>query len=124
MGILIYLIVVLLSLVVQAVFGALAHIQLLDGAALGGAAALACHYVLGVHPALCLVIFLAVMVGLGMLQAFPVSFWIVSTLFSLSYGTALGWIVYDTCHDLIWTVVLGVLAAGGAMLLHCVHQPN
>ena len=113
-----------LILSVFSIFLRVSNLHLMDSIFLGGAAALGSRSILHFHPALCLVVFIVVLGGTIMLQAFSVSYWILSLLFSVGYGIGIGWCVFDEWNDMVWAVVIGALVFFGSLLLHWMHSPN
>ena len=61
------------------------HIILFDSIALGVVAGVCCNHFLPIHPALCIVIGIAVFLLLFWLQNTRVGFWIIGGLLSLAY---------------------------------------
>lgn len=123
-SVLIMIVISMFALMINVLFGALAHLHLLDGAILAMIAAVGCHKALNLHPALCIVLFVVVMLGVMVLQNFRVSFWIMSTVFSIGYGSGLAWAVYDEWNDMIWAVVAGGAMFGVSLVLHWLHCPQ
>lgn len=66
------------------------HIILFDSIALGIVAGVCCKQFLSIHPALCLVIGIAVFLLLFFLQNTKVGFWIVGGLMTLLYASVIG----------------------------------
>ena len=71
-----------------------------------------------IHPAICIVIGLAVFLVILKLQATEIGFWVVGGLFTLVYSFAFASIAYSQ-GDIIWGVVvfaLSFLIVGGLHL--------
>lgn len=108
------LIVGLICSVVGLFFG---HIILFDSIALGIAAVVCCNAFTPIHPALCLVIGIAVFLMLLWLQHTSIGFWLIGGLLTLIYATVFGLIAYFLAEqDAVWGWVvfgLGFLLIGG-----------
>ncbi len=93
------------------------HIILFDSIALGIVAGVCCNQFLPIHPALCLVIGIAVFLLLLWLQNTSVGFWIVGGLLTLIYAAVGGLLAYFISErDPVWGwVVFGLtfLVIGG-----------
>ena len=111
------LIIGVLCTVVGLFFG---HIILFDSIALGIVAGVCCKQFTPIHPALCLVIGIAVFLLLLWLQRTSVGFWVIGGLLSLAYAFVFSAIAYDAAHkDPVWGwVVFGLsfLILGGLHL--------
>lgn len=98
----------------------LGHIILFDSLALGIVAGVCCKQFLSIHPALCIVIGIAVFLLLFWLQNTSVGFWVIGGLLSLAYAFVFSAIAYDATHkDPVWGwVVFGLsfLIMGGLHL--------
>ena len=82
----------------------LGHIILFDSIAIGLVAGLVSHGLLEVHPAIALVIGIAVFLVLFFLQNTKVGFWIIGGLMSLAWGLIFASMAYEfTGKDMIWT---------------------
>lgn len=96
------------------------HIILFDSIALGIVAGVCCNHFLPIHPALCLVIGIAVFLLLFWLQNTRIGFWIIGGLLSAAYALVFAAIAYDSSHkDPVWGwVVFGLsfLIMGGLHL--------
>ena len=87
------------------------HIILFDSIALGIIAGICCNEFTPIHPALCLVIGIAVFLLLLWLQNTSVGFWIVGGLLTLLYAAVIGLLTYFISErDPIWGWVLFGLA--------------
>lgn len=87
------------------------HIILFDSIALGIVAGVCCHQFLPIHPALCLVIGIAVFLLLFWLQNTRVGFWIIGGLLSLVYAAVFGLLAFTISNgDPVWGIVVLVLA--------------
>ena len=75
------------------------HIILFDSIALGIVAGVCCNHFLPIHPALCIVIGIAVFLLLFWLQNTRVGFWIIGGLLSLAYAAVFGLLAYWLSHD-------------------------
>ena len=88
------------------------HIILFDSIAIGLVAGLVSHGLLEVHPAIALVIGIAVFLVLFFLQNTKVGFWIIGGLMSLAWGLIFASMAYEfTGKDMIWTYVVFGLSA-------------
>ena len=106
MGILVIeLIIGAVLLVVFTVIGLFfGHIILFDSIAIGLVAGLVSHWLLEVHPAIALVIGVAVFLVLFFLQNTKVGFWIIGCLMSLAWGLIFASMAYEfTGKEMIWT---------------------
>ena len=116
-------IVMLIGLIVGAIVTVIGlffgNIILFDSIALAIAAGCLSNGLLHVHPALCILIGLAVLVGLFFLQHTSVGFWIIGGLLSLFWGFVFCTLAYEVSgKDMIWTyVVLGL----GTLLMVGLH---
>ena len=87
------------------------HIILFDSIALGIVAVVCCNHFLPIHPALCVVIGIAVFLLLFWLQITRVGFWIIGGLLSLVYAVVFGLLAFAIASgDPVWGVVVLVLA--------------
>lgn len=87
------------------------HIILFDSIALGIVAGVCSNHFLPIHPALCLVIGIAVFLLLFWLQNTSVGFWIIGGLLSLAYAVVFGLLAFTIANgDPVWGVVVLVLA--------------
>lgn len=108
------LIVGLICSVIGLFFG---HIILFDSIALGIAAGVCCNTFIAIHPALCLVIGIAVFLLLLWLQHTSIGFWLIGGLLTLVYACVFGFFGYIFSEsDPVWGWVifgLGFLLIGG-----------
>ena len=87
------------------------HIILFASVALGIVAGVCCNHFMPIHPALCLVIGIAVFLLLFWLQNTPVGFWIIGGLLSLAYAVVFGLLAFTIANgDPVWGIVVLVLA--------------
>jgi len=103
------------------------HIILFESIALGLAAGLVAYNVFHIHMALCILIGLAVLLGMYFLQNTKVGFLIMGSLMSFIWAAAIGILVYDGTHkDMIWTwVVFGaVLVIMVGLHIHARSKQN
>ena len=86
------------------------HIILFDSIALGMIAGVSCSQFLLIHPALCLVIGIAVFLLLFFLQNTSIGFWTIGGLMTLLYAAVIGLFTYLIANnDPIWGwVVFGL----------------
>ena len=106
MGILVIeLIIGAVLLVVFTVIGLFfGHIILFDSIAIGLVAGLVSHGLFEIHPAIALLIGIAVFFILFFLQNTKVGFWIIGGLMSLAWGLIFASMAYEfTDKDMIWT---------------------
>jgi hypothetical protein len=102
--VIICVVVGLLITIIGLFFG---NIILFDRIAFSILAAVLAHNLWDVHPALCILIGIAIYAGLYFLQRSTVGFWIVSGALSLLWGFIFATIAYDISHkDMIWTYVV------------------
>lgn len=95
------------------------HIILFDSIALALVAGLVSNGVFKIHPALSLLIGIAVFFGLFFLQKTRVGFWIIGGLLSLFWAMVFGGIAYEaTGYDKIWGYVVFGLALVIMIALH------
>ena len=96
------------------------HIILFDSIALGIVAGVCCNSFTPIHPALCIVIGIAVFLLLLCLQHTKIGFWVVGGLLTLIYAAVSGLLAYMISeHDPIWGwVIFGIvfLVIGGLHL--------
>lgn len=96
------------------------HIILFDSIFLALLSGVLCHEFLGLHPALALLLGLAVFVLLFWLQNTKFGFWVIGILLSVLWGFIFGFIAYTfTSQDMIWFYVIwgvGTLAMIGLHL--------
>ncbi len=79
---------------------------------------LANHF-LHVHPALCLLIGLAILGGLLFVMKTKIGFWLIGGLMSVLWGLIVAVLVYSgTGHDMVWTYIAWGLAAVVVFGLH------
>ena len=108
------LIVGLICSVIGLFFG---HIIMFDSIALGIAAGVCYNAFTGIHPALCLVIGIAVFLLLLWLQHTSIGFWLIGGLLTLVYACVFGFFGYIFSEsDPVWGWVifgLGFLLIGG-----------
>lgn len=82
------------------------HIILFDSIALGIVAGVCCNSFTPIHPALCLVIGIAVFLLLLWLQRTSVGFWVIGGLLTLIYAALAGLLAcLLTEKDLVWGLV-------------------
>ncbi len=95
------------------------NIILFDSIALAILSGVLSHYMLGVHPALAVVIGIAVLAFIYFLQSTRFGFWILGGLLSVVWGFIFGFIAYDVSgKNMIWTYVVWGLGALIMMGLH------
>lgn len=116
------LIIGLLCLVVGLFLG---HIIIFDSVALGIVAGVCCNVFINVHPAICLVIGIAVFLLLLWLQNTNVGFWIIGGILTLFYAVVFGFFGYIFSeNDPVWGCVifgLGFILIG---VLHLCARDN
>lgn len=115
-GIIIGLVIGLVITIIGLFFG---NIILFDSIALAILGGFLAYGLLGIHPAFCILIGIALLVGLFFLQNTKVGFWIIGSLLSLLWACIFALLAYDISgKDMIWTyVVLGL----GAALMFWLH---
>lgn len=94
------------------------HIIVFDSIALGIISGLCCNHFLTLHPAFCLLIGIAVFVGLLFLQHTSVGFWIIGCLLSAVWAFIFAFFAYIFTEDMIWFYVVGGIAFVVMLLLH------
>ena len=83
------------------------HIILFDSIALGIVAGVCCNSFTPIHPALCIVIGIAVFLLLLWLQHTKIGFWVVGGLLTLIYAAVSGLLAYMISeHDPVWGWVI------------------
>lgn len=87
------------------------HIILFDSIALGIVAGVCCRHFLSVHPALCIVIGIVVLLLLFWLQSTSVGFWTIGGLMTLIYAVVFGLLAFLISeYDPVWGwVVFGIV---------------
>jgi hypothetical protein len=114
--VIICMVIGLLIMIIGLFFG---NIVLFDRIAFSILAAVLAHNLWDVHPALCIVIGIALYVGIYFLQRFTVGFWIISGALSLLWGFIFARMAYEISHkDMIWTYVVFGL---GTLLIIGLH---
>jgi len=95
------------------------HIILFDSIALAILSGVLSHALLQIHPAIAIVIGIAVFILLFFLQNTKVGFWIIGGILSLFWGFVFSIFAYDISgKDMVWTyVVLGM----GTLLMLGLH---
>lgn len=87
------------------------QIILFDSIALGIVAVVCCNHFLPIHPALCVVIGIAVFLLLFWLQNTRAGFWIIGGLLSLVYAAVFGLLAFAIANcDPVWGVSVLILA--------------
>ena len=111
------LVIGLVLMVIGRFFG---NIILFDSISLAAGAGLACRFLADIHPAICLVIGLALLVFLFWLQNTAVGFWIIGGILSLFWAFVFGFLAYAfSGEDMVWFYVvmgLGFLLMAGLHL--------
>jgi hypothetical protein len=104
---LIVIICVVIGLLITIIGLFFGNIILFDSIAFSILGAVLAHHIWNVHPALCVLIGIALCVGLYFLQHTTVGFWIIGGALSLLWGFIFATIAYDASHqDMIWTYVV------------------
>ena len=95
------------------------HIILFDSIALGVLSGVCCNAFTQIHPALCLLIGIAVFAGLLFLQNTRFGFWIIGILLSAAWDFIFAFLAYAFSNgDMIWFYVVMGLACVIMLLLH------
>ena len=116
-GIIIGLFIGLVFTIIGLFFG---NIILFDSIALAVLAGFLSNGLLGIHPAFCILIGIALLVGLFFLQNTKIGFWIVGGLLSLLWALIFSSMAYEfSGKDMIWTYVVFGL---GVVLMFALHQ--
>jgi hypothetical protein len=106
-GGLIVIICVVVGLLITIIGLFFGNIILFDCIAFSILAAVLAYKIWDVHPALCILIGIAIFVGLYFLQRSAVGFWIVGGALSLLWGFIFAMMAYDISNkDMIWTYVV------------------
>ena len=106
-GLAIGLIIGLIFTIVGAFIG---HIILFDSILFSAIGGIVCNQVWKIHPALCVVIAIALFAFLFWLQNTKIGFWIIGTLLSLFWATVFGFIAYViTEKDMTWVYIIGAI---------------
>lgn len=94
------------------------HIILFDSIALGLISGVCSSHFLTLHPAFCLLIGIAVFVGLLFLQHTAAGFWVIGCLLSAVWAFIFAFFAYIFTEDMIWFYVVGGIAFVVMLLLH------
>lgn len=95
------------------------HIILFDSIALGIVSGVCCHAFAAIHPALCLLIGLAVFGGLLFLQGTRFGFWIIGVVLSAVWAFVFAFLAYAFAgEDMVWFYVVLGLAFAMMLWLH------
>ena len=95
------------------------NIIVFDSIALAILAGFLSHGLLGVHPALAVVIGIAVLLGLLLLHCTRPGFWLIGGGLSVVWGFIFATMAYEfSGKDMVWTYVVWVL---GAILVFALH---
>lgn len=95
------------------------NIILFDSIALAVLAGCLANGLLHIHPALCIMIGIVLLVGLFFLQHTAVGFWIIGGLLSLLWGFIFSTLAYEfSGKDMVWTYVVFGL---GTLLMIGLH---
>lgn len=97
----------------------LGHIILFDSIAIGIVAGVCCNHFLMIHPALCIIISIAVFLLLFRLQNNRIGFWVIGEMLSLVYATVFGLLAFVISNaDVTWGIVVFVL---GFLVMQGLH---
>ena len=95
------------------------HIILFDSIFLAAISGIICNQILNVHPALCVVIALALFGLLFWLQNTKVGFWVIGVLLSAFWALVFGFLAYAfSSSDPIWGYVVAGLSFAVMIGLH------
>ncbi len=101
------------------------HIILFDSIALGIISGVCCSHFFTLHPAFCLLIGVAVFVGLLFLQRTSAGFWIIGCLLSAVWAIIFGLLAFLISNaDPLWFYVVGGIAFVVMLLLHIRARDN
>lgn len=85
----------------------LGHIIMFDSIFLAAISGIVCNQILGVHPAICIVIGIVLFGFLFWLQSTKVGFWIIGILLSALWAFVFGFLAYAfSSSDMIWFYVV------------------
>lgn len=115
---------IVFSLIFMVVGLFVGHIIIFDSIALGIISGVCCSYFLTLHPAFCLLIGIAVFVGLLFLQHTSVGFWIIGCLLSAVWAFIFAFFVYLFTEDMTWFYVVAGIAFVVMLLLHISARNN
>lgn len=119
MGVILFGIYIVLSIVLTVIGVFIGNIIFFDSILLAALSGLLCHTLWSVHPAFCLLIGIAVFLLLFWLQHTGVGFWTIGGMMSLLWSAAFGVLAYFISeHDPIWGWVVFSLAAVIMASLH------
>ena len=121
MNFILFGIYIVLSIVLTVIGLFIGNIILFDSILLAALSGLLCHTLWMLHPALCLVVGIAVFLLLYWLQHTGVGFWLIGGKMSLLWSAVFGVLAYFISeHDPIWGwVVFGIAAVVlGSLHLH------
>jgi hypothetical protein len=114
--VIIFVVIGLLVTIIGLFFG---NIILFDSVAFAILASVLSHNLWNVHPALCILIGIALCIGLYFLQRTTAGFWIIGGALSLLWGFIFSMIAYELSHqDMIWRYVVFGL---GTLLMIGLH---
>lgn len=101
---------IIIGLVITVIGLFVGHIILFDSIALAIISGVCCNQFLSIHPALCLLIAIAVFIALFFLQNTRFGFWIIGVLLSAAWAFVFAVFAYIfSGEDMIWTyVILGL----------------
>jgi len=122
-GLFSYGIVLAISIIIGLIFTVIGifvgHIILFDSIFFAVISGIVCNQLWSVHPALCLLIAIALFALLFWLQHTKVGFWIIGILLSAFWAFVFGFFAYIFGNeDMIWFYVIGGLGFVGMMGLH------
>ena len=119
-----FLIISVVVMIVATIVGLfLGNIILFESIGIAIAAGCLSNHFFLIHPAFCILIGAAALVGLLLLMRTRIGFWVIGGLMSLSWGLLVAVFVYSgTGKDMIWTYVSWGLGAIIVFALHLVAK--
>lgn len=109
----------LLSIILFFVTGFVGNIILFDSVLVSIIGGIICNKMFHVHPAICLIIAIVLLILLIWIQHTTIGFWILSVLCSLFWSFTFGFIAYIFLNeDMVWFYVVMGLGFIFAMALH------
>ena len=94
------------------------NILFLDSLILSVLSAVWIRSITGIHPVLCILIGIGVLVGTMLLYLQQCIFWIFTAISSMMYGAMFGTLINDVTNDCIWGIFIGLAAGVVTLLFH------
>lgn len=110
---------VFISIVLTLVKALIANIIICEGIIVAAILGVICGTTWGVHPALCIIIGIAICLVFIALHKLKVGFWIITPIMTAAWIYLFGEFTYDHSNgDWIWTIVVGAISAVCILGLH------